>query len=194
MNPPRRSHKLQHVLRLTAYIFLVLTPVAVVAYYMGQRSIVDAGLDYYEPRFEGAAASPTQLEELRCGPTIYVPAYSHVFWADGRGVLMSVTLSVRNTSAIDTVLLKSLDYYDTGGALLSQEIDQPVVLQPLQTATILVKESDVRGGVGANFLIRAGTAGNAASLAAEAMMVGRTASGPISLSLSGLVVAEECAP
>ncbi len=173
-------------------VFLVLTPVAFVAYYLGQKSIIDEGLDYFAPDFSAAIASPAQREALRCGPTIYVPAYSHIFWADGRGALLSVTLSIRNTSPETPVLLKAIDYYDTAGALLSKEIEQPVILEPLQTATILVKESDARGGVGANFIVRSGVQGDAPPLIIEAIMVGRTASGTISFSRSGLVIGEEC--
>ena len=184
---------MQRLLRATAIIFLVLTPIAFIAYYMGQRSIIDEGLDYFAPDFSAAVASPAQRAALRCGPTFYVPAYSHVFWADGRGALLSVTLSIRNTSPERPVLLKAVDYYDTAGALLSQEIGQPVILRPLQTATLLVTESDARGGVGANFIVRSGVEGDDTPLLIEAVMVGRTPSGNISFSRPALVIGEECA-
>lgn len=183
---------MHQLVRTTALIFLGLTPVGLIAYYMGQTSIIDDGLEYFEPEFAGSIATHLQVDSLRCGPTIYVPAYSHIFWAEGRGALLSVTLSIRNTSPDSPLLLKAVDYYGTDGTLLNSHIDQAVVLEPLVTATILIKESDVVGGVGANFIVRTGTEDNAPAPIIESIMVGRTASGTISFGRSGLVIAKDC--
>lgn len=180
------------LVRNTALVFLVLAPVSLVAFYYGQRSVIDSSLDYYAPDFSGSAPDQRALESLRCGPTVYVPAYSHIFWGDGRGVLLSITLSVRNTSADTPMLLKGIEYYDTDGEVLKSEIESPVLLGPMATATFLVEESDVSGGVGANFVVRTGIERDSPPPIVEAIMVGPTASGTISFVRPGQVIDEAC--
>jgi hypothetical protein len=179
-------------LQRTAIGFLVLVPLALVTYYFGQRSVIDAGLAYYPADFSGARATQAELDALQCFLTIYVPAYSHIYWEEGRGVLLSVTLSIRNTSPDDEVVVTFGGYYDTEGQILTEE-DKPTVLEPLQTATHLVKASDERGGAGANFIVRAGSSKpQAPKLLAEAIMIGKTASGTIAFARSGVAVESNC--
>ena len=49
------------------------------------------------------------------GQTIYVPAYSHVYHQEGNPHLLTVTLSIRNTSIDHEISIDSVRYFDTQG-------------------------------------------------------------------------------
>ncbi len=83
-----------------------------------------------------------------------------------------MTLSLRNASATDSLLIERVDYLDTTGALVRQYFDEPRTLAPMGTAEIILPDRDRRGGTGAKFLVD--WAGPAASPGpvAEAVMIG----------------------
>jgi len=66
-----------------------------------------------------ASASPETLENAT-GQTIYVPAYSHVYYGDGKN-LLATTLSIRNTSLTDSISVTSVRYYDSKGKLVETQ-------------------------------------------------------------------------
>jgi hypothetical protein len=89
------------------------------------------------------------------GQTLYVPAYSHIYVRDAeRTVDLATTLSIRNTSPEASITLSALDYHDSNGALVRSYLDTPRRLGPLASTYVVVEQDDVRGGVGANFLVR----------------------------------------
>lgn len=91
---------------------------------------------------------------LSKGQTLYVPAYSHIY-AGNRNLplLLTVTLSVRNTDAKHSITISSVDYYGTKGELIKKYLDQDVILGPLESTRYIVPQKDKSGGSGANFLV-----------------------------------------
>ena len=90
------------------------------------------------------------------GQTVYIPVYSHIYAEDrykDRPFLLTATLSVRNTDPSRPITLKSVNYYDSEGALLQRYVDKPVNLVPLGSMHYIVPESESKGGVGAKFLV-----------------------------------------
>lgn len=87
------------------------------------------------------------------GQIVYVPAYSHVYHGDGDPYLLTITLSVRNTSIKDEIVVKSMRYFDTKGAELESYLAKPVRLPALGTTEVLVERDDASGGSGANFSV-----------------------------------------
>jgi hypothetical protein len=88
---------------------------------------------------------------------IYVPVYSDIYYRGGNSkILMTSTLSVRNTSRSDSMYLKYVDYYDSEGVLLRNYIKKPIVLTPLQSVEFIVEFEEKKGGPGANFLVEWG--------------------------------------
>ena len=90
------------------------------------------------------------------GQQVYVPVYSHIYAEDryrDRPFLLTATLSVRNTDPERPFTLKSVDYYDSAGALLQRYLEQPVTLAPLGSIHYIVPESEAKGGAGAKFLV-----------------------------------------
>ena len=87
--------------------------------------------------------------------TLYVPSYSHIYFRDAqRSLNLTTTLSIRNTSPADSITLATVDYYDSGGALVRSYVEEPRQLAPLASTYVVVEQDDLRGGVGANFLVR----------------------------------------
>jgi hypothetical protein len=88
------------------------------------------------------------------GQTVYVPAYSHIYHGlKDAPLLLSVTLSVRNTDMDNPITISVVDYYDTKGALLKHFINAPVTLGPLGSERYIISQKDKSGGSGANFIV-----------------------------------------
>lgn len=86
---------------------------------------------------------------------VYVPAYSNVFSGDrALPFKLAVTLLVRNTDPKNSITVTSIVYYDENGKALQNMISAPIRLKPLATASFFIKESDISGGIGANFVVR----------------------------------------
>jgi hypothetical protein len=115
-----------------------------------------------------ASLDPASLTERG---RLYVPAYSTIN-AAGSEIELTVTLSIRNASAADSLLIERVNYLDTSGALVRQYFEEPRTLAPLSTEEVIIPDRDLRGGSGAKFLID--WAGPAASLGpvVEAVMIG----------------------
>ncbi|MEZ4970852.1 MAG: DUF3124 domain-containing protein [Flavobacteriaceae bacterium] len=86
--------------------------------------------------------------------TVYIPIYSEIYnrTKDAK-VLLTATLSIRNTSEADTLFLSRVDYFNTEGALVRRYLEQSIYLKPLETIDYVIEEKDGEGGTGANFLI-----------------------------------------
>lgn len=86
--------------------------------------------------------------------TVYVPIYSEIYnRTKDTKVLLTATLSIRNTSETDTLFLGRVDYFNTEGELVRGYLDQSIYLKPLETIDYVIEEKDDLGGAGANFLI-----------------------------------------
>lgn len=96
---------------------------------------------------DALASNPVQ------GQVVYVPAYSHIYHDDGDAILLTITLSIRNTSLDDEILVKSVRYFDTAGQEVKSYLEKPLRLGPLATTEFLIDRDDTSGGSGANFLV-----------------------------------------
>jgi hypothetical protein len=86
---------------------------------------------------------------------LYVPAYSHIYIRDAqRSMNLATTLSIRNTSPDRPLVLSTIDYYDSNGEHVRAYVDTARVLGPLASTYVVVETDDIRGGVGANFILR----------------------------------------
>lgn len=86
--------------------------------------------------------------------TFYVPVYSDIYseTKDMR-FLLTATLSIRNTSFTDTLVVNDVEYYDTRGNLVRHYIDHPIYLIPMATVEYVIEQDDKSGGSGANFIV-----------------------------------------
>ena len=104
------------------------------------------------PFAEALLPGPASLAGLT-GRT-YVPVYSSIMAAEGgTRVDFSISLSIHNGSATRPLTIERIDYYDTSGRLVESRLEHPVALKPYGTIQIVVGQRDLRGGLGANFVV-----------------------------------------
>jgi hypothetical protein len=143
------------------------------------------------PTFPSEELSPSsQPPETATGieQTIYVPAYSHVYYRSGQEYLLAITLSIRNTSFTDSVLVKSVRYYDTKGRLVKKYSKNSLQIPPMATAEFFVQDEDTSGGSGANFIVEWKTKKGVDEPIVEAIMIGTSSGQGISLISPGRVI------
>ena len=88
------------------------------------------------------------------GQLVYVPVYSHIYQQDGeKNFNLTATLSIRNTDPFRSLSVHKVAYYDSHGELIQHYLDRPITLAPQSSTSYVVEEKDLRGGVGANFLV-----------------------------------------
>lgn len=92
--------------------------------------------------------------DITTGQTIYVPAYSEIYYAsEGRTLELAVTLSIHNTDFEHPIIITSVRYYDTQGQLVKEYLQQPRSLGPLASTDFFVDASEQSGGIGTNFIV-----------------------------------------
>ena len=104
---------------------------------------------------------------------VYVPVYSTIY--AGQGFLhsnLAATLSIRNTSLTEPIVVREVRYFDTDGKLVQQYVDAPHNLAPMATADFYIDATDVRGGTGANFVVIWAADAAASEPVIEAVMLG----------------------
>lgn len=94
------------------------------------------------------------IEALSDGQTIYVPAYSHIYEGNKETpILLTVTVSIRNTDPKHAIKVTKVDYYETEGKTVKKFISTAVNLKPLETIRYVIPNKDKAGGSGANFIV-----------------------------------------
>ncbi|QDT00608.1 DUF3124 domain-containing protein [Adhaeretor mobilis] len=174
----------------------LIVPLSIYGYFLNRRldSFADA-LHFREPDPGDDAAVELELGQLLTHPvrgqTVYVPAYSHVYHEDGKPHLLTITLSVRNTSLEHGIVVTSVRYYDTSGKLTKKHLDKPLRLGPLASTEFLVEREDTSGGSGANFLVQWVADQVVSEPVIEAVMIDTSSQQGISFARSGTVIKEQ---
>ena len=92
--------------------------------------------------------------DITTGQTVYVPAYSEIYYAsDGRTLELAVTLTIHNTDFEHPIIITSVRYYDTQGQLVKEHLPQPRRLGPMASTDFFVDASQQSGGLGTNFIV-----------------------------------------
>lgn len=128
------------------------------------------------------------------GQLVYVPAYSHVYHGKGKPHLVTITLSIRNTSIDDEIILKSVWYHGTRGTLVRSYVDKPVRIPPLGTTEVIVEREDASGGSGANFLVEWFANQPVTAPIIEALMIDTQSQQGISFALRGSPIRQTVPP
>lgn len=128
--------------------------------------------------------------EIAKGQTIYVPAYSDIYYAPGKTLDMAITLSVHNTDVAHPIIVTSVRYYNTQGQLVKEYITQPRQLAPLEAADFFVDQYDESGGVGANFIVEWVAEEPVYEPVVEAVMIGAVSSLSFSFISPGRVMTQ----
>ena len=131
---------------------------------------------------------------LTAGGTVYVPVYSSVYLGldvKRQMVDLTATVSVRNVSVVQPIVIEWVRYYDSTGKLVRDYLKQPSSLPPLGSVEFVIQRSDTTGGPGANFLIRWKGPAAVDEPLIEAIMLGESGNAGISFTSAGRVVKAE---
>lgn len=124
------------------------------------------------------------------GQTVYVPVYSYIYHHNSRDqvINLTTTLSIRNTDLTNSIILTTVRYYDTNGQLVKPYLDNPVVLNSMASTDILIEANDIRGGIGANFIVEWVAEHTVYDPVIEAVMISTTSTQGISFVSPGRVL------
>jgi hypothetical protein len=172
-----------------------LIPMFIYAAYMEKRlDQFEAALHYQppeesdeHPQFSFANQMALAVSQ---GQVVYVPAYSHIYHEDGKPHMLTITMSVRNTSDESDIVVRRIRYFDTKGKEVKSYLKKPVTLGPLGTTEILVERDDATGGSGAHFLVDWVATNPIPEPIIEAVMIDTTGKQGISFARSGRVIRE----
>jgi hypothetical protein len=141
------------------------------------------------PLNSAAAADAVNLSK---GQTLYVPAYSHIYAGNREmEILVTVTLSVRNTDSKHGITITTVDYYGTKGERIRQYLDRALVLGPFESTRYVIPQKDKAGGSGANFLVEWKSEQAVNPPIAESIMIGAEGQQGISFTSRGQVITTE---
>ena len=130
-------------------------------------------------------------DDLSKGETVYVSIYSHVYSGPkNQPFQLTAMLIARNTDPQHQITITMADYHDTKGALVEQYVKKPLILKPLESVYLSIKEYDERGGAGANFIIKWQSEAKVNQPIIESVMLGTRSGQGISFVCPGKVIAE----
>lgn len=136
-------------------------------------------------------SQPVLIQDLdiASGQTIFVPAYSEMFYApNNRTLELAATLNIHNTDFTHSIILTSVRYYNEDGQLLREYLEQPRTLGPLASTAFFAETQTENGGIGANFVVEWVAEQPVYEPIVEAIMLSTTSSQGISFTSPGRVI------
>lgn len=125
------------------------------------------------------------------GQTIYVPVYSHIYQLNQQKTFnLTATLSFRNADLNRSLTLTKVLYYDSQGNIVKNYLEEPMAISSLASTSFVVEENDLRGGVGANFIVEWKSEAPVFPPVVEAVMISTSQQQGISFVSVGRVIEE----
>lgn len=119
----------------------------------------------------------------------YVPVYSNIHVdEDNPKVMVSATLSIRNTSLDNNIYVTKIDYYNTKGHYVRPYLTKSIELPPMGTLNYIVEKLDDTGGDGANFVVAVESEANHVKPLIETIMIGTFSNKAFSFKSDSLVI------
>lgn len=113
--------------------------------------------------------------------TIYIPIYSEIHMEhDTRKLELTVTLSIRNTSLVDTIYLNDINQYDARGKIVREYLDDLMFLTPMQSTNYVIEEDENEKEVEGSFMVNWGATNSEVVPIFQAVMI--SAHGPQGIS------------
>ena len=128
---------------------------------------------------------------LSKGQTVYVPVYSHIYTGDREiPYYLAATISIRNIDQASSITVGEVNYYDTNGRFLRKYLEKPIQLAPNASTRFVIKESDDKGGSGANCIVIWKSDKQVNAPVIESVMIGTRYNQGISFTSRGQTIAE----
>lgn len=106
-----------------------------------------------EPENWKSRSAKTVLYDSLVEGSSYMSVYSQIYsQSEHRKHDLTATISIRNTSADDTIYFDRAEYYNTHGKSIRTYFEKTIYVAPLETVEIVINESDPAGGTGGNFI------------------------------------------
>lgn|GEM_PF-2363266 len=138
-------------------------------------------------------AAPFPSDDLPCRTTAYAPVLSSVYiGGDQAHTGLAGTISIRNISEAEGFALTRADYFDSAGRLLTQFLQDPVKVGPLQTVEFYVDVVEREGGSGANFVIGWASEQHVPAPLIETVMIGAVGARGISVVSRAVQMQRSC--
>lgn len=148
---------------------------------------------YYNSHiFNESPVDEATLESHTFKDSVYVSIYSDIYSrTQAVRFLLTATLSIRNTSFTDTMIVHSVDYFDSAGKRVKEYLKQPIYVNPMASVDYVIEERDQTGGSGANFIVI--WSGKTADIkpVIEAVMISTNGQQGISFTTTGVSIKKE---
>jgi len=116
---------------------------------------------------------PEAPPALPASGSTYVPLYSDLYLGGQRSLKnLSATLSLRNTSAGQPLIVLSVTYLDDSGKAVVKLLDAPHVLAPMATAEFYIDQSGASGSPATTVIVEWGAEAPLAPPRVEAVILG----------------------
>ena len=146
---------------------------------------------HQDPIVELETTAKVDRSKFRYKETFYVPIYSDIYTdRENRKVLLSATLSVRNTTLKKSLYINKIDYYSTDGTLLKSYVKHPVEIRAMGTLNYIVEKEEDKGGSGANFIIEVEGIDDTVTPVIEAVMIADYSNKAFAFATEGTPVAQ----
>ena len=124
--------------------------------------------------------------------SVYVPIYSDIY-SRSKDVhfLLTATLSIRNTSYSDTLLISTIDYFDTQGELVRNYLDKTIFIKPMASIDYVINQDDDTGGTGANFIVILHTQSNTVRPVIQSVMISTNGQQGIAFTTEGISISKK---
>ena len=99
---------------------------------------------------------------------------------------LTSTISMRNINLEDTIYIEKAEYFNTEGHSIRSYFDHPIYIAPLETVEIVVDETDIAGGTGANFIFEWATRDSIADPLFEGVMISTSGQQGLSFTSKGV--------
>jgi hypothetical protein len=127
---------------------------------------------------------------LSSGETLYVPVYSNVYSGPkANQIQLAIMLSIHNIDPRNAITISKVDYYGSNGNFIESYSKKTIKLKPFAHTFFYLKEDDVRGGPGANFVVKWHAERKVNPPVVEALMLGARAG--VSFISSGRILIEQ---
>lgn len=127
--------------------------------------------------------------KITTGQTLYVPVYSHIYHQNpNRGIDLANTLSIRNTDLDNPIIIKSVNYFNSDGQLVTSYLEQPIELSPLTSIDFVVPRSQTQAGASANFIVEWVAQNQVSNPVVEAVMISTISTQGLSWVSEGRVI------
>jgi hypothetical protein len=102
--------------------------------------------------WEDRVADLSKTDALITGST-YLSTYAEIYRITEKEYRsLAATVSLRNINKTSPVFIHKIEYFNTTGVLVKSFLSKSIYIAPMETLEIVIEQSDIKGGTGANFV------------------------------------------